>query len=100
MIIFINDDKAYLRWTDENPDGYVINTARKPKPDYTVLHKSSCGTISSTERSNWTTTDFIKVCSRDLNELKEWVAETTGGACQPCQKCNPDIQALNKGHHK
>ncbi len=90
MIIIINDDKEYLRWLEENPEGHVINAARKPKADYIVLHKSTCGTISSSERFNWTTTDFLKVCSNDVEELETWALETTGGACQYCQKCNPD----------
>lgn len=91
MIIIINDDDAYLRWIEENPDGYLINAARKPKANYIVLHKSSCGTMSSSERSNWTTTDLLKVCSNDIEELKEWALETTGGTCQSCQICNPEL---------
>ncbi len=90
MIIIINDDETYLKWLEDNPEGYVINAARKPKADYIVLHKSTCGTMSSSKRSNWTTTDLLKVCSNNVEELKEWALETTGGACQPCKTCNPD----------
>jgi hypothetical protein len=39
MIIIINDDEHYLRWIEENPDGFVINTTNHPSAGYLILLK-------------------------------------------------------------
>ena len=86
---FIDDDEAYLHWIDENPNGFVINCARKPKINYLKLHRASCSHLTRAEVSNWTA-DYIKVCSSNVTSLKRWAAAKTGGEVDPCPVCKPD----------
>lgn len=83
---FRDDDKAFQRWMTRHYRGYVVNCYRKPTPDYLVLHASGCSSLTRYE--NYTTKDYIKVCSEDLSELKAW-ARGLGGSLQPCGECNP-----------
>lgn len=88
MIIIINDDEHYLRWIEENPDGLVVNTTNPPSPGYLMLHRSTCRDISTSTRSNWTTKDYLKVCSNDLGELDKWARRIVGGELSACQRCH------------
>ena len=90
IIQFIDDDSAYLKWLEENPEGFVVNSERNPKPGYLKLHRADCSFVSSPRIANWTTTDYIKTCSRDLDALKQWAVGTTGGMLDPCGSCKPD----------
>jgi len=87
--IFINNDKAYLRWLTENQNGLVVNSYLHPSPDYLILHRANCWTISTPTRTNWTTTGFIKTCSLDRRELEAWAAKEVGGQLHECQICKP-----------
>ena len=87
--IFINDDKAYLQWLIKNPNGFIINSFLHPSKDYLILHRSSCWSIRTTKRTNWTTTGFIKVCSGDKENLSNWADKEVGGELQPCKICKP-----------
>ena len=49
--IFKDDDDGFFEWQDENPDGYFINTERKPNPNYLVLHKAGCPHFTGRESS-------------------------------------------------
>ena len=85
--IFVNNDKAYLRWLTQNPEGLVVNSYLHPSPDYLILHRANCGTISTAARTNWTTTGFIKVCSLNKDELENWAKREVGGQLHHCQIC-------------
>ncbi|WP_165251993.1 hypothetical protein [Paludisphaera soli] len=89
MTTFVDDDPGYLEWAAAHPDGYVVNCGRTPGPDYLKLHRASCNFIRSSKRSNWTTGDYIKVCSVDLGDLRRWASGEVGGDLQPCQSCSP-----------
>ena len=41
-----NGDGAYLAWLRANPAGYVLNTGRTHPPEYMVLHRANCPSIS------------------------------------------------------
>ena len=87
--IFINNDKAYLDWLTQNPEGLVVNSYLHPSPDYLVLHRANCWTISTAARTNWTTTGFIKVCSLYGTELENWAKKEVSGQLHHCQICKP-----------
>lgn len=87
--IFVNDDKAYLRWLTQNPNGLVVNSYLHPSPDYLILHRANCWTISTPTRTNWTTTGYIKICSLDKRELEGWAEKEVCGQLRRCQICNP-----------
>ncbi|QDV36919.1 hypothetical protein [Tautonia plasticadhaerens] len=88
---FINDDEGYLRWLGEHPHGLVVNSHRAPTSSYLILHRASCEHINIPERTNWTTTGYIKTCSTDLAALAEWGGRATGGALIPCGACKPPM---------
>lgn len=87
--IFVDDDSGYKNWINSNPKGLVLNSYRIPKPDYLILHSASCGHISTDQRGNWTTHDFIKICSTRLNDLEEWSNENAGANLTLCSPCLP-----------
>lgn len=46
MQIFDYDDGSYLAWLVVHPDGFVVNSYRRPIPDYLILHRSTCKSVS------------------------------------------------------
>lgn len=92
---FTGDDAAYLKWLDEHPSGFVINTRRHRSPQYMVLHKATCGIIKSTRGipdGGYTTRGYVKVCSTNLDALKAWVrrhGRPDGSFSKACDACKP-----------
>lgn len=74
---FKNRERKYQAWLRSHPDGYVLNTRRSPDPDYMVLHRARCRTISQyhamARPGGYTERDFIKVCADSEAELRAWV---------------------------
>ena len=91
MILIINDDDAYLAWLEANPDGFVVNVENPPRPGTLRLHRSGCRHISTPERSNWTTTGYMKVCSNIVSELDQWANQTVG-ELPACASCQPRVE--------
>jgi len=91
VIRFENDDEGYKDWLRRNPNGYVINCLRSPSPNYLVLHKATCFTISgSPARGNtWTCGQYIKICSNENAELERWAKEKIKGSVHYCGCCKP-----------
>lgn len=89
MVQFEDDDKGYLHWLADHPDGYVVNCERSPKPTYLMLHRATCRDISTSVRTNYTTTGYMKVCALDRSELERWAPDKAGGQLQPCRHCDP-----------
>jgi hypothetical protein len=89
-LTIVDDDSGYLRWIADHPDGFVVNTFRKPNPSYLILHRSTCGTITGTPArgKRWTTGDFAKICSTDRVDLARWAREHNG-ELHPCGLCHP-----------
>ncbi len=62
-----NGDGPYLAWLQANPTGYVLNTERSHPPDYMVLHRANCPSISvlvpPARPDGFTERDYVKVCS-------------------------------------
>jgi hypothetical protein len=86
-----DDDRAYLGWLVSHPNGFVVNAARTPSPDYLVLHRATCGTISGmpARGNRWTTGEYLKVCSEDRADLERWAHNQVGGTLHPCGTCKP-----------
>ena len=90
MITFTDDDRAYLTWIAQHPKGYVLNTARQPTPNYLILHRASCPTISGTPaRGERWTRDLIKHCSEHHAELRGFARVECRGEAQACGICQP-----------
>ncbi len=92
MIIFIDEDDAYLHWVDQNPAGFVVNSQRRPVSAYLLLHRATCSHISSATRTNWTTDQYIKICSADVDQLHAWAQCEVGGDLKPCSFCCKELK--------
>ena len=89
MIIFLNEDRAYLYWVTHHRQGYVIDGRRKPKLGHLSIHRATCSEIKSapSARVQWTTGAKIKVCSLDRYELETWARDETQSQAQYCGVC-------------
>jgi hypothetical protein len=92
IVQFVNDDEGYLNWLQENPQGLVVNSHRRPLSSYLMLHRTSCKHIKPPAYTNFTTTDFIKTCSNEVAALAKWARVETGGQLKPCGICKPVIK--------
>jgi hypothetical protein len=90
--LFDQQDEKYLDWIDFHQDGYVVNAYRNLAPNYLMLHRASCGTISGkpARGNTWTNGDFVKICSESIPDLESWARRDTTGSLTPCQLCRPD----------
>lgn len=69
---FVDDEEGYLAWLINNPEGYVLNLRRRIPPDNVVLHKATCGGISSLKRKPgaYTCRGYRKICEATIEELQ------------------------------
>lgn len=69
-----------------HPGGYIINSERNPRPSYLVLHRATCGHLTSPNPLRWTK-DYIKFCSLGRTDLEEWAKAGVGGEVTLCPTC-------------
>lgn len=86
---FVRDDASYLRWLAAHPHGFVVNSHTIPQADYVILHRVSCKHINTDQRTNWTTSGYIKTCSDSPAALESWARSAVGGSLHPCGTCRP-----------
>ena len=85
---FENDEAAYLTWVHANLEGYVVNVDKaRSFPQYPMVHRATHRAISTSAWANYTTGQFIKVCSLDLKALEQWSRREYGRALNPCTVC-------------
>jgi hypothetical protein len=91
MIIFLDEDRAYLYWVTHHRKGYVLEGRRKPRIGHLLLHRAVCREIRSGPRrgTHWTTGGKLKACCLDRVELEIWASEATGAPPQHCSVCQP-----------
>ena len=77
IVIFKNmpNDDNYIKWIDENPNGFVLNIDQTKDPskiykDYPKIHFANCGQLN--KRPGRTTKKYFKVCSNSIEELEQW----------------------------
>ena len=92
VILFEDDEAGYLRWINEHPDGYVVNTRRWFDPDYLVLHRASCSSIKihrnmHDDPGGFTERNYRKLCSASLSDLEDHLRKLigNGGTCGPIE---------------
>lgn len=78
-VLFDDDDEQFLRWTADNPNGFVANMRRRYDPSYVVLHRASCSRLTrraspETSPGGFTERFFIKVCSETVADLDSFIA--------------------------
>ena len=68
-----------------HPDLFVLNTARKPAPNYLMLHRAPCRAISSapTRGLRWTS-EYIKFCGQRDELEKGSSVEAVRPTCRAC----------------
>lgn len=71
VTLFSDAEARYLAWLAANPTGWVVNTTRRPDPEYLVLHRATCASIS-TAHANYTTHGYMKVCAQTRADLEAW----------------------------
>jgi hypothetical protein len=96
MIIFLNDDRAYLHWVTHHRRGFVLDGRSKPKVGRLVVHRATCAEVKSaaSKRIHWTTGAKFKACSLDRSELQTWAENETEASVQHCPICRPDRDQL------
>ena len=86
--IFDNDEQGYLEWIAVNPYGYVVNAPKRPGVVPYFLHRANCAHVSTSRHTNYTTSDYKKICSLDKQELTLWCDENSI-KFRECQHCRP-----------
>jgi hypothetical protein len=86
VTVFRDDDEGFFDWLDGHPDGYFINSERRPSPTYLVLHRPACSHFTRNPSKQWTH-EYVKVCSPGRGELEEWATGTVGGSVTLCSTC-------------
>jgi hypothetical protein len=94
MIEFRNDDLSYLAWTAGNPNGFVLNVRRLADPDYVILHRADCKSISNNKQAPdaFTGKRYRKICAAsvaDLRRAAEREGRRDGSFSKRCGLCRP-----------
>ena len=85
---FDSDEDSYLAWVAAHPHGFVANVDRAGAiPDYPMVHAATHALISSPRIGNFTTGDYIKLCSADLAALEQYVKTEYGRHPTRCSQC-------------
>jgi hypothetical protein len=94
MVIYLNDERAYLYWVTHHRSGFVLDCARKPTPRHLVLHRATCAEVKTAtgKRTHHTTGQHAKACSLEADELRAWAVEQTATEPVSCSLCRPHEQ--------
>jgi hypothetical protein len=85
---FTNNDKGYRAWLVANSDGFVLNVRSVPDPEYIVLHRAACHSISNDGHAPdaFTGRTYRKICATTVADLK-LAAKTEGRRDGKFSKC-------------
>lgn len=98
ILHFDNNEEEYLAWVHANPNGFVVNVDRARRvPHYPMVHRATHGLMSSPARTNYTTNDYIKICSPELSELEGFSLSEYGRALNRCETCMDGDRAPGLG---
>ena len=94
VVVFDSDDEAYLDWLDIYPEGYVVNVRRKRSPDYVVLHRATCSSISNRmiEPGVYTERAYVKYCGETIADIAvapTFCGRKSGSFTKRCGFCKP-----------
>ena len=89
MIIFLDEERAYLYWATHHRSGYVLDCRRKPSKSHLTLHRANCPSIKHSEnkKTHWTTGPHMKACSLDAGELRAWSVAQCDEEPADCPDC-------------
>ena len=95
--VFDSDEAGYLNWLAAHPEGFALNRRRRESPNYLVLHRATCWTISTYAKNArgdaFTGRGYLKVCATDIESLRKY-AKSEGGRpdgsfSSECAICHP-----------
>lgn len=92
MILFLDEDRAYLNWVTHHRTGFVLDCLRHPTKAHLKLHRATCPEIkqSGSKRTHWTTGRHMKGCAVDSAQLQAWALDQVGCEAGACPQCTPD----------
>ena len=77
VIVFDGNDAKYLEWIHDHMNGFVLTSNRSLTPRHTVIHRAHCEKIRILQGAalpgGFTTREYIKVCSMNINALQRWL---------------------------
>lgn len=91
IVQFKNDDKGYLNWIRDNPNGYVYNDFGGADVTYKKLHRADCKLLHNIP-PRWKKTSYRKICCSNFYELVNWLKENRGPqdtGFSFCMACEP-----------
>ena len=93
MIIFLDDDAAYMRWITHHRRGFVVDGRRHAGQGHVVLHRAICSHLKPERgaRAHATTGQKLKACALDQAALEDWALAEYGAAAHCCPDCQPDV---------
>ena len=91
MILFLDEDQAYLYWVAHHRSAFVLDCLRHPTKAHLVVHRATCPEIkrSESKRTHWTTGKHMKGCAADIQQLTAWAMEQTENEPAFCPLCSP-----------
>ncbi len=86
--LFDSDETGYLKWVQANPHGFVANIDRTGAfPQYPMVHAATHRLVSSPRIGNFTSGDYVKFCSTDLDALEQYSQASFGRPLTRCSQC-------------
>ena len=91
MVVFLDEEGAYLAWLKRHRSGFVLDSLRRPTRKQPTLHRATCEAIrkSATKKTHWTTGRRLKACSLDVDQLAAWANDEFGAEPAECERCEP-----------
>ena len=94
MIRFEHDDPGYLDWVNRHPEGYVLNVRDRPYPQYVVLHRATCKTVSRGlfNPAGYTGGSYRKAVTKTKDGLRDVSIQNgrvDGSFSKECARCSP-----------
>ena len=94
MVERFSDDQGYVEWVKAHPDAFVLNLRQRADPDYVVLHRATCWTISAAGRGTgaYTQRAYRKVGGVSVEELRAVARQEgriDGSFSKCCALCEP-----------
>ena len=89
MIQTFKDEISFSKWVKAFPKGFVANYHIDPPSEGIIIHHSWCPKAAKMHGVESSHTKYIKVCSKDKNELVEWLVQNIRGSIRSCPLCKP-----------
>ena len=85
---FVNDETGYLAWVHAHPHGYIANVdVAGQVQQYPMVHLASHKLLSSSAVGNYTTHNYTKACSTEMDALERWSMRKYKKSLTRCRVC-------------